>query len=176
MPLELEKHQMSKANVAECPRDYSLANIRDYVGSLLGVSPWHQVTQEDINAFGAATHDPDPNHIDPDYARTHGSYRFPIAFGFQTVALLTRLATDAGIRPRDVAEEFNYGFDRLRLVAPVPVDSRIRGRFVLEGVKEREDGGFLVTYGVTVEIEGSERPALVAQWLALMFSEAGAKS
>lgn len=141
-------------------------------GEEIGVSDWLLVTQEMVSQFGAVTRDPDPMHIDPDWAAVNGPYGGTIAFGFLTMSLLTHLlyqATRASSH-RDPAKEghyLNYGFDRLRLVAPVAVGARIRGRFTALDRRKNEKGRWLTKLGCVVEIEGGERPALVADWLSI---------
>jgi acyl dehydratase len=142
------------------------------VSSEVGLSDWVVVDQSMVDGFAAATRDPDPMHIDPVWAAANGPYGGTIAFGFLTIALLTHLLHLAvGTAPsRDATGEghyLNYGFDRLRLVAPVPVGARIRGRFVKQAQHEDEKGRWLTTFGCTIEIEGSDRPALVADWLSI---------
>jgi acyl dehydratase len=138
-------------------------------GTELGVSDWLVIDQEMISDFGRITRDPDPMHIDPEWAAKNSPFGGTIAFGFQTMSLLTHLLRS--IHNDDLTSlahgvNLNYGFDRLRLIAPVRVNSRIRGRFILG--EERADGGDRKIRKVlaTVEIEGEERPALVAEWLS----------
>jgi acyl dehydratase len=136
------------------------------------LSPWLAVTQELIDSFGRATLDTDRLHDDPAWARQHGPFGTTIAFGFQTVSLLSHLANRAfGIGPEGVTNphgySLNYGFDRLRLVSPVRCGSRIRGRFRSLGERRDERGRTVTTLDATVEIEGEERPALIAHWLVI---------
>jgi len=155
----------------------SAAPLQDTVLSLpldaeVGVSAWVAVDQAMIDAFGEATRDPDPMHIDPQWAAANGPYGGSIAFGFLTMSLLTHLLHSAlGTEPsRETAGQghyLNYGFDRLRFVAPVPAGSRIRGRFTKLRQAQDEKGRWLTTFGCVIEIEGADRPALVADWLSL---------
>lgn len=140
------------------------------VGSEIGVSDWLMITQDMIRSFGKATMDSDPMHDDPDWAKAHGPYNGTIAYGFQTIGLLAFLmrgATDGhgGMTPNGAGHPLNYGFDRLRLVTPVPVDSRIRGRFKMTGRTVDEKNRLVHRVEAVVEIEGQDRPALVAEWL-----------
>ena len=137
-------------------------------------SDWLVVTQHLIDQFGNATLDPDPMHVDPAWAAQHSPYGTTIAFGFQTLSLLTHLLHQAVGGSSDAPREhvaqghfLNYGFDRLRLIAPVPVGSRIRAAFRTVSDREDERGRRLVTFDATVEIEGAARPALVATWLVI---------
>lgn len=135
------------------------------VGKEIGVSSWIAITQQLITDFGLATKDPDPAHIDPEWAKEFSPYGTTIAFGFLTVSLLTTMINEIVERPADEVATLNYGFDRLRLLSPVRVGQRIRGHFVLKELALRSPTQFRVTYGVTVEIENEQKPALLADWL-----------
>ncbi len=146
--------------------------MRDDIGQEIGVSSWYAIDQNRIDAFARATDDADPMHIDPAWCATHSPFKHPVSFGFLTLSLLTHLSHEvlnwSGSESADGnGYGLNYGFDRIRLVEPVPVDSRIRARFTLLERAETRPGEVRSKYGVTVEIEGKERPALVAEWLAL---------
>jgi len=150
---------------------YTLDNAEQFIGRTLGVSDWHLVDQASINAFGDATCDPDPNHMDPEWARENNPYGFTIAFGFQTLSLLTFLCKEAGIKPSGVVDEYNYGIDSARFIAPVPSGARIRAKCVLKGVRARGLHHKILTVAVEIEVEGGEKPALVADWLVMCGGE-----
>ena len=142
------------------------------VGHVFEPSAWFTISQAMISDFGAVSLDPDPMHIDPEWAAVESPFGGTIAFGFLTVSLLTALLHSAlrtGVHtaPSRTGVYLNYGFGRLRLVEPVPVDARIRGNFILNGVEFDAKGRCMVTFGCTIEIEGVERPALVAEWLTV---------
>ena len=152
--------------------------IKDRIGEEIGVSPWFLIDQARIDAFAEATVDPDPMHVDPAWCAAHSPFKTTIAFGFLTVSLLTHLSHQAigwisSTHADNGGYALNYGFDRLRLVSPVPVGSRIRARFTLLEWSEVRPGESRVKYGVTVEIEGTERPAVVAEWLGLWVTGEG---
>jgi len=139
-------------------------------GALLGVSDWLVVTQRMISEFGATTKDPDPMHLDPEWAAKHGPFGGAISYGFLTISLLTTLFNSAigdpaGRERHSEGSYLNYGLDRVRLVAPVPAGARVRGRFSVGDRREDERGRWITTVDFAVEIEGQERPALVGQWL-----------
>lgn len=139
-------------------------------GSEIGVSEWIHVTQAMISTFGETTLDPDPMHVDPEWAARHGPFGGPIAFGFLTIGLLTRMFHTAtgegwGADPAVSGYNLNYGFDRLRLISPVPVGARIRGRFVAADQRLDEKGRRIQAVDCEIEIENAPRPALVARWL-----------
>lgn len=141
-------------------------------GEEVGVSPWLGVDQEMISQFGEATRDPDPMHVDPDWAKENTPYGGTIAFGFLTVSLLTcllhgALGTSPSREPTTIGYFMNYGFDHLRLVSPIPVGSRVRGRFKTLEMRENQNGKRIVKFGCAVEIEGQEKPALIGEWLAV---------
>lgn len=136
------------------------------VGQPIGTSRWIDVTQERITGFGHVTEDPDRMHIDPAWASANSPYGETIAFGFLTVSLLTRMINDVLPRPEDEVSTLNYGFDRLRLLSPVRVGRRVRGHFVLKSLSLRSATQYRAVFGVTVEIEGEDKPALVADWLS----------
>lgn len=141
-------------------------------GDVIGYSHWVVVDQQLIDQFGIATIDDDPMHLDPQWAKDTGPYGGTIAFGFWTMSMLTHLFHSAsGTEPARIpAREgyyLNYGIDRLRLITPVPVGGRIRGHFGVGDVRIDEKQRIIVTFDVTIEIEGEERPALVGKWLAI---------
>jgi acyl dehydratase len=132
-------------------------------------SPWFTVEQDAVTAFGELTGDRNPLHLDPAWCAKNSPFGRTIAHGFYTTSLLVQLSADAG--PLDLPAGtviLNYGFDRLRLVGPVPVGSRIRGVFTVASLEPRGDGQTLLKQNVEVQVEGSERPALVAEWLSML--------
>lgn len=153
------------------------AQVEDMLSSLapgaeVGISPWLTVSQAMIDTFAHATLDPDPMHIDPQWSAANGPFGGTIAFGFLTLSLLTHLLHGAmGIRgahdPRRSGYYLNYGFDRVRLVAPIRAGARVRGCFTLLERKIDERKRLVTTFDCTIEIEGETRPALVAQWLTV---------
>jgi acyl dehydratase len=146
---------------------YEQSDVPAVVGSEIGKSEWFSVTQDLITTFGIITKDPDPAHIDPEWAKKASPFGSTIAFGFLTVSLLTAMLNQVVARPKDEVSTLNYGFDRLRFPSPVLVGSQIRGVFILKDIELRSPTQFKVTYGVTVEIEHLQKPALVADWLCI---------
>jgi acyl dehydratase len=155
--------------------DKNFGSLEFDIGREFSSPVWVQVTQELIDGFGKYTIDPDPFHIDPEWASEHSPFGGTIAFGFFTISILTHLLHIAqGSGARDVAADpvthghyLNYGFNRLRLVSPVHVGKRIRGIFKVKDLVTDEKGRNIMTFDVIVEIEGEDRPALVADWLAV---------
>ena len=146
----------------------SLDAIRSKIGQEVGVSGWLTVDQPRIDAFADATEDHQFIHVDPAAAAAVG-LGGTIAHGFLSLSLLSRMAAEAMVLPDGLKMALNYGFDRIRFLAPVKSGKRVRGRFVLDSVTEKAPGQILFRHIVTVEIEGEDKPALTAQWLGLMF-------
>ncbi len=146
---------------------YTRETVKELVGQELGVSDWVEVPQEMVNEFADLTNDHQFIHVDPERA-AQTPLGGTIAHGFLTLSLLGGMVEVAQILIKGATMGFNYGFEKLRFLSPVRTGSRIRGRFVLDSVDERKPGQFLLTMVVTVEIEGSDRPALSAQWLTLV--------
>ena len=105
-------------------------------------------------------------HIDPEAAKKT-PFGGTIAHGFLTLSLLSQFSEQAGLVLEGIKMGVNYGFEKLRFLAPVPSGSNVRARIVLKDAIEKNPGQFLLTYGVTVEIEGAEKPALIADWLVM---------
>lgn len=132
-------------------------------GQEVGLSKWFEITQDRIDAFAAVTEDWSNIHLDHDRARP--AFGGTVAHGFLTLSMLGAMAIDAlpEITGRTLA--LNYGFDKVRMITPVPSGSRIRGRFVLTDIADRGPGEVLSRMSATVEIEGGAKPVLVADWL-----------
>lgn len=157
--------------MASVPQTDTDASSGWAIGDQLGCSAWMRVNQKQIDAFGDVTEDVEPLHNDPGWCAKNSPYRKPIAYGFLTLSLLTKFiheATTEAMRGHAGTTSYplNYGFDRIRFVAPVVVGSRIRAHFLLKGRTRRPEGDVL-RVGVTVEIEGHDRPALIAEWLTM---------
>ena len=144
-----------------------LDGIKDAVGRELGVSDWYEVTQERIDAFAAATDDHQWIHVDPERARAT-PFGGTIAHGLFTLSLGPRFSYEL-FSVDGVAFGLNYGYAKVRFPAPVPVGSRIRGGAEIAAVEEIA-GGLQTTITITIEVEGSEKPACVieslSRWLA----------
>lgn len=145
----------------------TLDDCRALVGREIGVSRWFTIDQARIDAFAATTEDHQFIHVDPERARAETPFGGTIAHGLLTLSMLSAMVYDAVPRLAGERMGINYGFDAVRFVAPVRAGQRIRARFVLEALTERQPGQWLRTTGVTVEIDGETRPALVTRWLGL---------
>ncbi|OLT15177.1 dehydratase [Pseudonocardia sp. CNS-139] len=140
--------------------------LRAAVGSPLGPSDWVTIDQERIDMFADATGDHQWIHVDPERA-AGGPFGTTIAHGFLTLALLPKLVSQT-YKVEGTTMGVNYGLNKVRFTAPVPVGSKVRGNVELVDVTDVA-GGVQMTTRVTVEIEGSERPALVAEWLTRQY-------
>ena len=139
------------------------------VGKEVGVSSWHKVDQKRIDVFADATEDHQFIHIDPERAARETPFGATIAHGFLTVSLLSVFSYEALPKIDGVAMGVNYGIDKLRFVSPVKAGSQVRGRFTLTEAKMRSPKELLSRTSVSVEIDGESKPALVADWLGLMY-------
>ena len=145
----------------------SLDTIRAKVGEEVGVSSWLTIEQDRISAFADATEDRQFIHVDPDGA-TQTPFGGTIAHGFLTLSLLSSMGAEAMLLPEGMKMAVNYGLDRVRFLEPVRAGRRVRGRFTLDSLDEKAPGQILLRHTVMVEIEGREKPALSAVWLALI--------
>jgi len=144
------------------------ADLPSLVGTELGVTDWMVVDQDSVNVFADVTHDHQFIHIDPEKAK-ETPFGGPIAHGFLTLSLLSKFSMEAGLSIEGVKMGVNYGFEKVRFLAPVKVGAQIRGRFVLKSIEEKRPGQYLYCCTVTVEIDGEDTPALVADWLGMQF-------
>jgi acyl dehydratase len=142
----------------------SLDELPPLVGQELAVSDWLTVTQEQVNLFAQATGDHQWIHVDVERA-TAGPFGAPVAHGFLTLSLLPKLFESA-FEIRSTGMGVNYGLNKVRFPAPVPVGSRLRGRMRLLACEPVDRGGMQMTWGVTVEREGSDKPVCVAESLS----------
>jgi acyl dehydratase len=142
--------------------------LAELVGKPLGASPWITVDQETISEYGRRSGDDGWIHSDPERARRESPSGGTIAQGSMMISLLTGMAKSLDIPQQGVAYRLNYGFDRVRFIGVVPVDSRIRGRFLLDRIDEKADDALVLHLGVEVEVEGADKPAAVADWLAFV--------
>ncbi len=149
-----------------------LAQLQAQVGQEIHVSSWVEVDQERIDRFAEATGDHQWIHVDVERARRESPYKAPIAHGFLTLSMLPMLTSDGTERSRypGVRLSVNYGLDRVRFPAPVKAGSRIRARTKLKEVAEVSNALQLVRE-VTVEVEGSTKPACVAETVGRLYFE-----
>jgi len=145
-----------------------IEEIRAAVGQEVGVSDWLTMTQDRIDRFADVTDDHQWIHVDPERAKRHSPFETTIAHGFLTTSMLPRMLHEAVTLEIPSRLTVNYGFNRLRYVSPVPSGARIRTHVTANAVKDLE-GGYEIAWGVTVEVEGREKPALAAEWLIRIY-------
>jgi acyl dehydratase len=141
----------------------NLSELAAVVGQEVAVSDWIPITQEQVNRFAQATGDHQWIHVDVERA-TAGPFGAPIAHGFLTLSLLPRFFESA-MEIRNTRMGVNYGLNKVRFTSPVPVGSRLRGRMKLLACDPIDNEGVQMTWQVTVEREGSDKPACVAESL-----------
>jgi acyl dehydratase len=143
------------------------SQIQDYVGKEVGLTDWIEVDQERINQFADATGDHQYIHLDAERA-AQTPFGTTIAHGFLTLSLLSMLSgMGGGLKLENTVMGINYGLDKVRFLNPVKSGAKIRARFVLASAEEKKPGNYLLKHNVTVEIDGEDKPALIAEWLGM---------
>src|SRR5690606_16542111 len=142
--------------------------LQDMTGQTMGTSDWFHIEQDRINAFADATLDHQFIHVNPEQAK-QTPFGGTIAHGFLTLSLLPYLQSSMSdlVVPAGLKMGMNYGFDKIRFLAPVKVDSKVRAVAKLKDVVEKDPGQFLLTAEYSVEIQDHSKPALIAEWLVM---------
>ena len=148
----------------------STADLPKLVGTELQPSDWFEITQDRVNEFANATKDHQFIHVDIQRAKA-SPFGGTIAHGFLTLSLLTHLLSEQMVLPENTVMTINYGSDKIRYLKPVAVGQRIRAKQLLAEANEKKTGQWLMKLNVTVEIEGEETPALIAEILFMHFVE-----
>ncbi len=138
-----------------------------YVGTKLEPGEWFQIDQQRINEFAECTEDRQFIHVDEERA-AQGPFGGTIAHGFLTLSMLSHIATQNGITPEGVVMGINYGFDKVRFLAPVRAGKRVRAQVEILDITPKDGNRFLIKQGITIEIEDEDTPALVAEWLSMV--------
>ena len=146
----------------------SLQAYQDMVGREVGVSSWHVLDQKRINLYADVIEDHQFIHVDPERAK-ETPFGSTVAHGFLTMSLMSIMSYEVMPVIEGTTMGVNYGFDKLRFISPVRAGSRVRGRFVLAEAKLRKPRELQSRTNVTVEIEGEDKPALVADWIGLIY-------
>ncbi|CCE03178.1 MaoC family dehydratase [Bradyrhizobium sp. STM 3809] len=146
----------------------SLAAYQAMVGQEIGVSSWHVLDQQRIDTYADVIEDHQFIHVDPEAAKAT-PFGTTIAHGFLTMSLLSVMSYEVMPAIEGTAMGVNYGFDKLRFISPVRSGKRVRGRFVLAEATLRKPKELQSRTNVTVEIEGEDKPALVADWIGLIY-------
>src|ERR1700750_3373642 len=147
----------------------SLATYQGMVGNEVGVSSWYLVDQKRIDVFADVIEDHQFIHIDPERAKKETPFGSTVAHGFLTMSLLSIMSYEVMPVIERTTMGVNYGFDKLRFISPVRAGSRVRGRFVLAEARLRKPKELQSRTNVTVEIEGEDKPAIVADWIGLIY-------
>ena len=143
----------------------SLDAVKQMVGQEVAVTEWFTMTQDRVQQFADATLDHQWIHVDVERAKRESPFKAPIAHGFLTLSLLAHFMEEAVTIQQKFSLAVNYGMNKVRFVSPVKVGARIRARFVLAATRDVEPRGLEAQYNATVEVEGSEKPVCVAEWL-----------
>ena len=139
------------------------------VGTKFEPSAWIEVTQDRINTFADCTEDHQFIHVDEEKA-AQTPFGGTIAHGFLTLSLLSKMIEGNGVAPENTVMGLNYGFDKVRFLAPVKSGKRVRAHIEITSVEPKAGGRFLIKQSISVEIEGEETPALVAEWLSMVIT------
>jgi len=169
--MSLSKNKI-KTQMIDSPYKTTFKDLQDmqsYVGKEMGLSEWMAIDQTSINQFATLTKDEQWIHVDPEQCEKHSPFKQPIAHGFLVLSLCTHLGQEC-YQLEGAKMGINYGFDKVRFINTTRVGAKIRGRFTLLDFSFREDGGAKFKMGVTVEIEGEEKPACVAEWIGLAYA------
>jgi len=142
--------------------------VMNYIGHVSEPSHWHTITQDQINKFADCTLDHQFIHVDPERAK-QTPFGTTIAHGFLTLSLLPHFAENCGFAIEGTQMGVNYGCDKIRFLTPVKVNSRVRCHAKVTAIVEKKPGQFMITSEYSVEIEGEEKPALIAEWIAMVF-------
>ncbi|MEZ2128374.1 MULTISPECIES: MaoC family dehydratase [unclassified Sinorhizobium] len=147
--------------------EISLSDVKNLVGTETGLSDWITVDQTMIDAFAHATDDHQFIHVDPERAKAESPFGGTIAHGFLTLSLLSAMNYNGLPKIREQTMGINYGFDKVRFMSPVKAGARVRGHFMLTDARFRGAGMMMLTYEVSIEIEGEKKPALTATWITI---------
>lgn len=150
--------------------ELTFATMADHIGKEIGLSDWQVVSQDMINGFALATLDDQWIHVDVARATQESPFGAPVAHGYLTLSLIAGLSLKLGIVPKGTAAALNYGLDKVRFLAPVKAGQRVRLRVSLMGFEEKGSGQFLMKAGNVIEVEGSDKPAVIAETLAMLMA------
>ena len=148
--------------------DITYSSLGDMIGETLGVSEWTEINQDTVNQFAECTGDQQWIHVDVERAKKQSPFGGPVAHGYLTLSLLAAMTMKMGVVPKNTAAALNYGLDKVRFLAPVLVGSKVRLHTKLVSFEKRDNGQYLMKTENTMEIEGSDKPALIAETLAML--------
>lgn len=148
--------------------ELTYAGMPDLIGQTLGTSDWMTIDQQTVNLFAECTGDNQWIHVDVERAKKESPFGGPVAHGYLTLSLVASLSMGLGIVPKGTAAALNYGLDKTRFLAPVLVGARVRLHVSLMAFDKNDKGQYLMKCENTMEIEGSDKPALIAETLAVL--------
>jgi acyl dehydratase len=151
-------------------KEYSINTLEQFVGRELGVSDWIVVDQARIDAFAQCTGDTQWIHVDVERARRESPFGGTIAHGYLTLSLVASLAIEIGVIPADASAGLNYGLDKVRFMTPVKAGARVRNRITLLAAEKKGGGRVIVRTMNELQIEGEDKPALIAETLAMLMA------
>ena len=146
----------------------NITALKNSVGEEFGPTEWITITQKMVDDFASATQDFQWIHVDVERAKKESPFGGPIAHGFMTVSLVSRFL-ELGLQIKSVKMGVNYGLNKVRLTAAVPVGGKLRLKGTIKAVEDYPNNGAKMTIGAVIELEGSERPACIAEFVGLMF-------
>lgn len=150
---------------------FHIEDAHNYVGKEIALTDWLTINQQQVDEFASATLDPDWMHIDVERSKREGPYGTTIVQGFLTMSLVIHLSHENNLIPGGTAYGLNYGMDHVRFTDVVTVGSRVRSRIKLLSVEPRDQGRYLYKTEHILEVEGSDKPGMVAEWLVMWFTE-----
>ena len=150
---------------------FHISQAHTHIGEEIAVSDWITLDQRQVDLFAESTRDPDWMHVDVERSRRESPYGTTIVQGFLMMSLVIHLTHESDLVPGGTEYGLNYGMDRVRFTSVVPVGSRVRTRIRLVDVTLRGEGRYLMKTSHTLEVEGEEKPAMVADWLVLWVTE-----
>ena len=148
--------------------DLTFASMGAKAGDMLGTSDWKDVTQEMVNEFAHCTGDNQWIHVDVERAKKESPFGGPVAHGYLTLSLVASMSMGMGIVPSGTAAALNYGLDKVRFLTPVPLGAKVRLHVKLLSFERKDNGQYLMKAENTMEIEGADKPALLAESLAIL--------
>lgn len=149
---------------------YDVATMADSIGREFTAPNTIIVDQDRINQFAEATGDHQWIHVDVEKAKAHSPFKTTVAHGFLTLSLLASDVAGAGVIPRDASAVLNYGTGKCRFLSPVPAGASVRARYKLSGVEPKGEGRQLVTIEATLDIDGGDKPAVIADLMAMVIA------
>ena len=154
--------------------ELTFANMGEMTGQMLGTSEWREITQDIVNEFAHSTGDNQWIHVDVERAKKESPFGGPVAHGYLTLSMVAGMALEIGAVPKGTTAALNYGLDKVRFLSPVPVGAKVRLHSKLASFERKDSGQYLMKTENTMEIQGQDKPALIAETLATLVPGPGA--